>query len=101
MNKLFIITGIITILVSIVLGILMIPIGSLISLLIGFIGVVVGLALIALADTMKRVRYLQMKLNLYMPEDPKAKTPQKTCPGCQTEIDFDFPKCPACGSIQK
>ena len=30
-------------------------------------------------------------------EDPSAETPQRTCPKCGFEHDFDYPKCPKCG----
>ncbi len=39
------------------------------------------------------------KLELYLAEDEEAEEalPQKTCPVCENEHDFDYPKCPHCG----
>lgn len=39
------------------------------------------------------------KLEFYSTEkpDPDNETPQRTCPECGFDHDFDFPKCPKCG----
>lgn len=42
------------------------------------------------------------KLELFSPDrnsshDENDETPQRTCPRCGFEHDFDYPKCPKCG----
>ena len=37
------------------------------------------------------------KIELFQPRDGEnARLPQKICPNCGKEIDFDYPKCPYC-----
>ena len=67
-----------------------------------FFGVVNGLALIALAGVMEYTLYLKKKLNIHLPTvDKKVGTStvkQVTCFECGDRHDFDYPKCPRCGS---
>lgn len=67
-----------------------------------FFGIVNGLALIALGGVLEYTSYLKKKLNIHMPSvDKKLGTStvkQVTCFKCGDRHDFDYPKCPSCGS---
>ena len=60
---------------AIAYGLMWVRITEGLSLLGGFMGIVTGLALIALARCMQRIAFLQEQLNLYMPEQKPDDTP--------------------------
>ena len=101
MASFFWVVGTALIVASMILSIWLMPSIGAAALFAGFVVAAVGLALIALSSTMRRIDFLQEKLNLYMPTQQDMYVPQKNCPNCHQDYDFDCPKCPHCGHADK
>ncbi|MCC5910108.1 MAG: hypothetical protein JJT76_06690 [Clostridiaceae bacterium] len=100
MTKLFRVTGIVSIGIALIIVLMELSYNPMRALIAGFFGTVNGLAMIALGDVIKDVNYLKEKLNIYLPGEVNKELPQVTCFKCGFRYDFDYPKCPSCGSSE-
>lgn len=97
MAKFFKIFGIIYIIGNIVL--LLLTLGS--PTFWGIVGTVsnavLGMALVVLGEVAERLSNLESQLTISVKKEEEEKIQQVVCPGCKTEYDMDYPKCPNCG----
>lgn len=99
MKKVFIIVGIGSVVLGIVAFFALLP--EPLAAICTFAGLILsGCLMIAVGDLLGRVDYLERRLDLYKsdPDGSDPDLPQKTCPACGRKYDFDYPKCPHCGS---
>lgn len=98
MRKLFISVGAFTIVLGVVafFTLLYNPIGALCAAVALILS---GCLMIAVGDLLRRVNYLERRLNLSAtdPDGSDPDLPQQKCPACGKFYDFDYPQCPHCG----
>lgn len=99
MRKTFELCGILLIISAIIV---LLAFTSYFNLLIGILStaitIILGMAFLTIVNLMNRVEFLERHLNVsYIGKNSSSKDlPQKICPICKCEHDFDYHTCPNC-----
>lgn len=99
MKKVFMVVGIVSIGLGIVAFLVLLP-EPVAAICAAFGLILSGSLMVAVGDLLARVDYLERKLGLYAPDPDGSDSdlPQQTCAECGRSYDFDYPKCPHCGT---